>query len=114
MWRSSNIIAPIVSIIASLDIEDPPCQNDSHGGNRQKKEIQMDERKVPELRFNDVVGSVLRQFELYDDAISMPETKKEKEHWRRGYACALLDTRNITKREWDELCNGINHPKDRA
>ncbi len=69
-------------------------------------------RNIPELKFNNTRSTVLAQFAIYDKTKSVPETPKEKEHWKRGYICALLDTKAITKIDWDILADDINHPKE--
>ena len=69
-------------------------------------------RNIPELKFNDVVSTVLAHFALYESTKNVEETPSEKIAWKRGYACALLDTRQIVKLDWDNLVNAINHPTE--
>jgi len=68
-------------------------------------------RNIPELKLNDIIATVLQQFVIYASMKNVSETHGEDQAWKRGYACALLDTRHICKVDWDRLIDAINHPE---
>ena len=88
----------------SIDVDCPNCMK---GWTDMK-------RKIPELKFNDSVATVLGHFSLYESTKNVEESPTEKIAWKRGYACALLDTTQITRSDWDRLIQFINHPELRC
>ena len=70
-------------------------------------------RTIPELKVGNVVHSIMTQFKIYDDSKGNNHTTRERDQdWKRGYICALLDTRQITEDEWDEAVDLVNCPKE--